>query len=278
MPRYFLFAGLALTCAPAWGNFINQVLDDNPAAFWVLNDVSGPTTTATDSSGNNFDGTYGSGVTPQGIAGPSWLPPSSLVANFTGGTITFPTPLDLGINGYTIEAWIDPDILSLTQTTRIVASGSGLNGYGFGTASGGRLIFTAFTQQDYFTTGLTLLPNQWQYVGVVLDSNNNANFYLNGSFVESVAGTLPTTAPTGAFTIGNHSPSVPSFPDEIYTGGAAGISVYKTALTSAQIQAQFDAAQADSSVPEPGTMMLIGSPLLFLALLVRHRKCDHIET
>jgi hypothetical protein len=109
MTRYALFAGLALTCAPAWANLISQVLDDNPKSFWILNEVS---TAAIDSNVNAFNGTYGSGV-----------------------------------------------------------------------------------------TGLTLPPNQWQYVGVV-DARNDANFYVNGSFMESVAGTLPTTAPTGDFTMG----------------------------------------------------------------------------
>ena len=183
---FMMALGLLLACAqPARADFVTQVLGDNPKGFWILNDVPGATTTAVDSSVNGFNGTYGSGVTPQGIAGPSWVPPSGLVANFTGGTISFPTPLNLGANGYTIEAWINPSLSSLTQTTRIVASGDDFNGYGFGTASGGRLVFTSFTQQDYFTTGVTLLPNQWQYVGVVLDASNNANFYVNGSFVES---------------------------------------------------------------------------------------------
>jgi hypothetical protein len=133
---------------------------------------------AEDGSATGFDGTYGLGVTPQGIAGPSWVPPSGLVADFTGGTISFPTPLNLGANGYTIEAWINPTVSSLTQTTRIVASGTGVSGYGFGTPSGGRLLFTSFSQQDYFTTGVTLLPNQWQYVGVVVDASNDANFHF----------------------------------------------------------------------------------------------------
>ena len=274
MTRFTLFAGLVMMCTTARADFISQVLGDNPQAFWILDDIQRLTTTATDSSGNAFNGTYGTGVTPQGITGPSWVPSSGLVADFTGGTISFPTPLNLGANGYTIEAWINPSFLSLTETTRIVASGSGLNGYGFGTASGGRLVFTSFSQQDYFTTGLTLLPNRWQYVGVVLDASNDANFYVNGSLVGSLVGTRPTTAPTPDFTIGNQSPGL-GHSDEIFTGGLAGISVYDAALTSAQIQAQFNAAQAVSAVAEPATAVLIGSPLLFLALLVRHGKREN---
>ncbi len=240
----------------AGADFVSQVLGDNPKGFWILNDVAGATTTAVDSSVNAFNGTYGPGVTPQGIAGPSWVPPSGLVANFTGGTITFPTSLNLGANGYTLEAWINPSVSSLTQTTRIVASGTGFGGYGFGTAAGGGLVFTSFSRKDYFTTGVTLRPNEWQYVGVVLDANNAANFYVNGSFVESVAGTLSTAAPTGNFTMGNQSPGL-GHTDEIFTGGVAGISVYDTALTSAQIQAQYDASFT-APVGPPATITVGG--------------------
>jgi hypothetical protein len=264
--------GLLFACAqPARAGFISQVLGDNPKGFWILNDVPGATTTAVDSSVNGFNGAYGPGVTPQGIAGPSWVPPSGLVADFTGGNISFASPLNLGANGYTIEAWINPTLLSLTQTTRIVASGRGLNGYGFGTAAGGGLLFTSFAQQDYFTTGVTLLPNRWQYVGVVVDASNNANFYLNGSLVETVAGTQPTIPPTLNFTIGSRSPPVP---DEFFTGGLAGISVYDTVLTAAQIQAQFDAAT--TAVPEPSSLVLAGLAAFGagLALWQRRRKAS----
>jgi hypothetical protein len=232
---------------PVRADFISEVLGDDPFGFWLLNDA---TTTALDSSGNGFNGTYGLGVTPQGIAGPAWAPFPGLVANFTGGTVSFASPVNLGANGYTIEAWINPTLSSLTQTTRFVSSGDGFNGYGFGTASGGRLLFTSFTRQDYFTTGVTVLPNQWQYVGVVVDASNDANFYVNGVLVETVPGTLSTQAPSTNFTFGNKSPG-PGHNDEIYTGGLAGVSVYDTALTGTQIQEQFNA----SAVPEPSSLV-----------------------
>ena len=266
--RLSLPLALLLACAqPAWADFISQVVGDNPLGLWILND-SPPT--AIDSSGNAFHGTYASGVTPQGIAGPSWVPPAGQVADFIGGTITFPTPLNLGSSGFTIEAWIFPSISSLTQTTRFVASGSGFNGYGFGTAAGAGLLFTSFTQEDDFSTEVILHPNEWQYVGVVVDASHAANFYVNGSLVETVAGTRPTTAPTVNFTIGNQSPG-PGHTDEIFNGGLAGISVYDTPLTAAQIQAQYDAAEP-AAVPETGTTGLIGAALLGFALLVRHRR------
>ena len=263
-----LSIGLTFACAqPTRADFISQVLGDNPAGFWILNDALGLPATANDSTINGFDGTFGLGVTPRGIAGPSWVAGSGLVADFNGGTISFPTPLNLGANGYTIEAWINPSALSLTRTTRIVASGDGLNGYGFGTADGGRLVFTTFSRQDYFTTGVTVLPNQWQYVGVVVDASNDASFYVNGSLVGTVAGTFQTQVPTTNFTFGNQSPGS-GHTDEIFTGGLAGISVYNSALTPAQIQAQYNAA----IIPEPSSLVLIGLAGLGCTFRRRRRK------
>ena len=86
--------GLLFACAqPARADFISQVLGDNPTGFWILNDAN---TTAVDSSVNGFNGTYGPGVTPQGIAGPSWVPPPGLVANFTRREHQFREPFEPG--------------------------------------------------------------------------------------------------------------------------------------------------------------------------------------
>ncbi len=262
-----LSLGLLFACSKSVrADFIGQVLGDNPSAFWILNDA---TTTAVDSSGHAFNGIYGPGVTPQGIAGPSWVPGSGLVANFAGGSINFPAPLNLS-TGLTIEAWINPTLTSLQNTSRVVASGNGLNGYGFGTTAGGELIFTSFSVQDYVTTTLTLLPNQWYYVGVVLDASNDANFYVNGVLVQTVTGILPPTATAGNFTIGNESPGLG--PDELFLGGLAGISVYNTALSSAQIQAQYNAAL----VPEPSSLVLIGLGAFGAGCILRRRRSNHL--
>jgi len=264
-----LSLGTLFACVlPARADFISQVLGDNPKGFWILNDVPGVPTIADDISVNGFNGTYGLGVTPQGIAGPSWVPSSGLVASLSGaigGNISFESPLNLGGNGYTIEAWINPTLASLQNTSRIVASGRGLNGYGFGTAAGGELVFTSSGVQDYFTSTLTLLPNQWYYVGVVLDASNDAHFYVNGAFVETVTGLLPTIAPTLNFNIGSRSPPVP---DEFFTGGLAGISVYDTALTAEQIQAQYTAA----IIPEPSSLVLAGVGVFCAGCTSRRRR------
>ena len=104
----------------------------------------------------------------------------------------------------------NPTLASLQNTSRIVASGHASDGYGFGKAACGELVFTTFAQFDYVTTTLTLLPNQWQYVGIVLDASNDANFYVNGSLVETVNGIQQTHPPTLDFNIGSRAPPYPT--------------------------------------------------------------------
>jgi hypothetical protein len=196
---------------------------------------------------------------------------NGLVASLSGtttGNINFASPLNLGANGYTIEAWINPTLASLQNTSRIVASGRGLDGYGFGTTAGAELILTTFSLQDYATTTLTLLPNQWTYVGVVMDASNDAHFYVNGAFVQTVAGTLATNPATQNFTIGSRSAPLVGPADEFFTGGLAGISVYDTALTATQIQQQYNAA----IIPEPSSLVLAGLGVFFAGCVSRSRR------
>ena len=263
--------GLLFACAqPARADFISQVLGDNPIGFWILNDVPGPTTTAIDSSVNGFNGTYGPGVTPQGIAGPSWVPPSGLVADFTGGTISFPTPLNLGANGYTIEAWINPSLSSLTQTTRIVASGNGFGGYGFGTASGGGLVFTSFSSAGLLHNGGDTAAEPVAIRGGRPGCEQRRQLLRERIACGERGRNTADHAPTGNFTIGNQSPGL-GHTDEIFTGGLAGISVYDTALTSAQIQAQYNAATA-ATVPEPSSLVLTGLGAFCAGCTLRRRR------
>jgi len=278
MRRCLLLMSLGLLFAgaqPARADFISQVLGDNPVGFWILNDAPGSPTTAIDSSPPAFNGIYASGVTPQDIAGPFWVPGSGLVADFDDGRVNFASVLDLGANGYTILAWINPSAISLTKTTRIVASGSGNDGYGFGTTAGAELVFTTYSVKDYKTTAAlpvvnpTLVPDEWQYVGVVLDASNDAHFYVNGSLVQTVTGTLGTQTPnlSAWFTIGDESPAVLP-PEEPFAGGIAGVSVYTTALNEAQILAQYNAA----TIPEASSFALNGLAAIVVGYALWRRR------
>ena len=104
-----------------------------------------------------------------------------------------PAILDIS-NGITLEAWVRPDFISGYHV--IVSKGAGgVSGYGFITYQG-KLDFVAYNIKDYFTTGTYLTPDIWKHVAVVVDTTNNAHYYVNGQPVETVNGTsAPTVSP-----------------------------------------------------------------------------------
>jgi hypothetical protein len=105
-----------------------------------------------------------------------------------------------------------------------------------------------------------------------MNAREKLNFaYVNGALVQTVAGIQQTLAPALNFNIGSRSPPGA---DEFFMGGLAGISVYDTALTAAQIRAQYNAATA---VPEPSSLVLTGLAAVVgagRALWQRRRKAS----
>jgi len=85
--------------------YVDEVLADNPAGFWRLDETSG--STAVDLSGNGNDGTY-TGTTPESPLTPS----SSGSRRFDGVDDYMGTPWfnELGGSEYTMEAWVDLDL------------------------------------------------------------------------------------------------------------------------------------------------------------------------
>ena len=97
-------------------------------------------------------------------------------------SIDYDSVFDL-TNNLTIEAWVKPNQLSGVQ--RILTKP---DAYGFG-LSGKRIRFTTYPHQDYDTREIEQLgDNKWHHLAVVLDSNNDASFYVDGEFIESISG------------------------------------------------------------------------------------------
>lgn len=96
-------------------------------------------------------------------------------------------------NDFTVAAWIKPDGSGGVQ--RIVSSPRTDNaeGWSFG-LSGSRLRLTSWYIQDYNSAPGVVTPGIWQHVAVHLSADNDAEFYVNGRHVETVAGDLPATA------------------------------------------------------------------------------------
>lgn len=137
-------------------------------------------------------------------------------------------------NNFTFVAWIKTT--TTTGTKRIIGKAGS---YAFGQANA-KLLFTTLGVQDYFTTNNQLTADTWYHVAVVFDSSNDANFYVNGSFVETVAGTTPATVTANTFRIGQSGSN-----SEYWNGKIKNVRVFNTALTAAQIAALYN----NSNIP-----------------------------
>lgn len=229
---------------------------------WKFDETASPSgnTPAADSSGNNFNGTYqplaGPGPTLGSPAAPTLVGTS---ADFNGTTdeVFLASPLAFRMrNDFTIMAWINPDNVSDPGKTQRVFSQNG-GGFGFGLI-GNEFKFTTYGIKDYqgsTADGVTIPAGEWSHIAVVFDEENDAQFYLNGIFVEEIDGVNPANIGTTNFFIGSTGTS------ERFGGLIDDVRFYRGSLTAEQI---LEAA----AIPEPSTVVLAA---LGMATLVGYR-------
>jgi YD repeat-containing protein len=209
------------------------VLANSPLAYWRLNDA-GPT--AADATGGGHSCSAG--------GSPSWsaaglVPSSSDTAVALGSSSNYLTCPSFNLNGSTatIEAWIkEPATVTTGTIAGLTASGSAFALYqdssgdlslGLNTTSGGI---------GFVSSGAAMQPSTvYQIDGVF--SSGTLQLYLNGSLIAvgSKSGTLTANA---AFGIG--------FSSGGFSGTIGEVAVYNTALSGAQIAADFDAGDPGS--------------------------------
>ncbi len=194
---------------------------------------------AVDSSVNGHLGTYASALNPN-VYGPSGF---GLATDFGGTTATIAlsdpgnTFHDL-TNGFSVLAWINPDVVNLNQ--RVMANGT----WGFGIDGGvsgeqGRLRFTTFGVKDYRSNVGVLPADTWSHVAAVFDTNYDATFYVNGAAVGTDTHTSSVTAKTGASYIGGYG-------SQTFNGRVDEVAVFSGTLTQEQI-----ASYMNSGIPTP---------------------------
>lgn len=251
-------------------DYANTILADNPIGYWRLGEMSG--STAFDATANNLDGTYTSGVT---LNQPGALLTDTDTSVLFDGSTGY---VDVGIhpslnqlsNDFTIEAWIKPDNLSGSQNiidnrTYSLPHGSLFGGYGFG-SFGSRLRYTSYGYLDYDTVPGVISSGIWQHVAVVLDATDDAHFYLNGSFVQTVLGSSPASPSLEPINIGR-SPIIPGITQKYFDGAINEVAIYDRSLMPNEIEEHYLAA----TVPEPSTFILSIFGLIGLGFYGRRR-------
>ena len=221
----------------------------NPlVARWNFDQTSG--TTVPDVSGNGHDGT---------IMGdpPNWVTSdigtffgtgasTGNALNFDGSThyVAVPHHEDLNAaNGITIEAWIKRD--DQTNTGEFAFKGYPWPDFEYqfkvwASDQGGDSRTRSHLRIGGDTTvsgGPLLLAGSWYHVVLTYDGQWQRN-YVNASPAGSGSAGSPVNVTDGLFRIGR-GPSDPPW-DESFDGLIDEVSVYKQALTEAEIQARYD--------------------------------------
>lgn len=209
---------------------------------YELDETTNPSggTTAVDSTGNS-NGTYGPAGDGPLVGQPSAHPALGTSASFDANNdeVVLDSSLGTLTSNFTLAAWVRRES---TDGIQRILSGPGGWGWGF---AGDQYRFTTYGILDYDTSGAaTPALGEWAHVAVTFDASSDANFYLNGTLVQTVAGGSPAN-PTGATYAIGHSGGG----SERFLGGIDDVRVYNEVLSSEAI--------AQLAVPEPSAFALL---------------------
>jgi Concanavalin A-like lectin/glucanases superfamily/Domain of unknown function (DUF1929)/Bacterial Ig domain/Kelch motif len=216
-------------------------------AAYGFNETSG--TTVSDVSGNNNNGTLGSGVTrtTQGKFG------GALVFNGSSmATIPDAASLDL-TTGMTLEAWVFPTVNANNWSTAIMKEQPGDLVYTLYAGSPGNqpaVVFntsTSSSSQQGFVGPSALPLNTWSHLAATY-SGSTLSLYVNGALVASQAFTGSIITSTSALRIGGNGVW-----NEYFTGRIDEVRIYNRALTLAEIQTDINTPVSGTPPPPSDT-------------------------
>lgn len=229
---------------PAPTNYSTQVQSDNPVVYYRTNEPSG--TTAVDSSGNGYNGTYGSSVTLGGTG----LVSGDTAPSFPGGTASSSTVLQSSTNSalaptgsFSVEFWVNvPSTVTSDQFLWAQTYASGASYYpAYIQLESGSPPF--FTVQINTTNGVVAT-----YPAAVLGAKNHVVATWNGTTLTAYVNGVSAGTATGSGSLTNYSSPYAGFtfggPGAGHTGfsGALGeFALYNTALSSSRVLAHYNA-------------------------------------
>lgn len=225
--------------------------------YWRLNDSSG--TSAADSSGNNFTGTY------QNFSSGDFQQAGALINDATNKSVSFdgtnnyisPNASFPSISGtYTVVAWINPAASSATEQT-FIGSRTGAD-YGFEVKlcnneptdcpSAKALRVSVGNGSSWL--GMGSLPfswnaSQWYMVAVVVDSyNHSATVFVDGTPIGAVGLTTGTPLMTDATRNLQIGRTGLSSAEQYFTGLIDEVGVWATSLDPDQLAGLYQAGRA----------------------------------
>jgi hypothetical protein len=224
---------------------VSTVLSAAPSVFYRLADTA-PSALA-DSSGNHATGLY----TPTATLGqPGPLandPATATTGNGTGAVATGSPALPLGAQPRTLEGWIN----TASPAEQFVA-GYGIKsaGEGFAVSITAHTVVVRASADDLgFTSPAPLDDGGWHFIAVT-STGTSATAYVDGTSLgtQTFPATLNTLPDSPGLQIGAGIQGCCG----AFAGGLADVAVFPSALTAAQVTAQF-AASGLGRPPAPGS-------------------------
>jgi hypothetical protein len=247
-----LLAAIALFGAPAANaaTYSSTVLQDNPIAYYRLEETSG--TTAADSSASGaYPGTYNvDGAYPQ-LGQPGIDINSIGLSGAAAASVTAGYYPDLNPQGpFSFEVWVRPTSTPSAQCCPIGNFGGWGTGGGYGSGwyvyqmSGGTFAFIMAPTGVWISTGYSLYA--WYHLVGTYDGVN-ASFYVNGNLI----GTQPATGylanPVNPLGIGQRGDG-----SQFFDGGLDEVAIYTNALSIGRIQAHYQVGTNSFRSPPTG--------------------------
>jgi len=157
------------------------------------------------------------------------VPGNALSVNSYGNYAQIP-PLNLNSNTVTISAWVKPDTIE-TDYTGIVFCRSSTSAAGLSLMNTNELRYHWNNNYWSVSTGLYLIPNQWNHVALVV-TPTQATLYVNGVGFTNVATHNPEAFSAPAL-IGND----PNSSQRTFLGLTDEVCIWNRALTQDEIRA-----------------------------------------
>jgi hypothetical protein len=260
--RSMVVVGAAAAGGPALaGPYSAAILADTPYAYWRLDETSG--TVAADSSGNGRDGVFVAGpLLGQGGALAEGGNSAVRFSAASGQYVNIPLPFGgVGWSEITVEAWIN--ILGLTGDFQAIVSSTGTGVVHFQAFQGGGINVVYGSPGSGALPIIAPNPNTgWRHV-VMTSKPGEQKLYVDGNLVGSDTAAVNQISAATSIRIGSGFSN-----GRFFDGLIDEVAIYRTALSEAQIDTHFAAAN-QAATPEPATLAMFGIAVAGLAGLRR---------
>jgi subtilisin family serine protease len=149
------------------------------------------------------------------------------------------------ISDFTVEAWASTNEPGVTAS---ILSNGPFSGYGFGVNSG-RLLLNKYGVSPVLTSAVHLAAGQRRHLAAVVHGDHSVSFYVDGDFVENVAGGGPVQSATEEMVIGRRVGSA----EPHWNGLIDEVRIWNVARSASDIRADHRRRLAGN---EPGLVAL----------------------